>query len=191
MSAKHQPIIVITAPSGSGKTTLIRRLMEALPELSFSVSASTRAPRAGETHGKDYYFFSADQFKELLEKDAFIEWEMVYEGKYYGTLKTELDRIRGEQKIPLVDIDVKGALTVQGKYPENAVTIFIRTPSLEVLRERLTARGTETPETLEERVAKAAEEQEFAHHFDHIVVNDDLEKAVAEITDIVHRYVRA
>lgn len=184
----NRNIIVITAPSGSGKTTLIKQLMQRFPQLSFSVSACTRSPRPGETDGKDYYFLSADEFRNLLAQDAFIEWEMVYEGKYYGTLRTELDRIRKNDQVPLVDIDVKGALTVQGKYPGTAKTIFIKAPSLEVLRERLQSRGTETPETLEERVAKAASELELAPQFDHIIVNDDLDQAIAELAAVVGSY---
>lgn len=187
----QEPIIVITAPSGSGKTTLIKQLMQALPELSFSVSACTRSPRPGEEHGRDYYFFPEEQFRSLLAQDAFIEWEMVYEGKYYGTLRSELDRIRDVGKVPLVDIDVKGALTVQQKYPERARTIFIRTPSIDILKARLISRGTETPASLEERVNKAEKELEFAGRFDHIVVNDDLDTAVAELTAIVRNYIRA
>jgi guanylate kinase len=185
MPFNNKKIIVITAPSGSGKTTLVKQLMFQFPQLSFSVSACTRAARGGEVDGRDYYFLTEATFKSLLEQDAFIEWEMVYEGKYYGTLKTELDRIWEEEKVPLVDIDVKGALSIQSKYPEITSTIFIKAPSLEILSERLQNRGTETPESLKERIAKAVDELEFAEQFDYIIVNDNLEIAVAELTKII------
>ena len=126
-----QKIIIITAPSGSGKSTLVKRLLDAMPELSFSVSACTRSPRGNEQHGVEYYFISVEEFKQHIQQDDFIEWEMVYEGKYYGTLKTEIDRIINAQLIPLVDIDVKGALKVKQQY-EHALSIFIKAPNLEI-----------------------------------------------------------
>lgn len=182
-------IIVITAPSGSGKTTLVRRLMAAVPMLGFSISACTRMPRTGELHGKDYYFYSVDEFKKMIDDDAFVEWEMVYTGKYYGTTRSELERIWGDGHTPLVDIDVQGALAIKHKYPGNSLTIFIEAPSLEALRERLIARGTETPQTLEERVSKAEYELTFAAQFDRILINDDLEKATKELVDIVQSFI--
>lgn len=182
-------IIVITAPSGSGKTTLVKRLMAAVPKLGFSISACTRKPRAGEQHGKDYYFYSADEFKKLINEDAFVEWEMVYEGKYYGTKKAELQRIWDDDHTPLVDIDVQGALAIKNKYPDNCLTIFIEAPSLDALRARLVARGTETPETLEERIDKAAHELEFAPRFDRILINDDLDVATRELIYMVTTYI--
>lgn len=178
-------IIIITAPSGSGKTTLIKRLLAAYPKLVFSISACTRKPRANEVNGKDYYFFTEAEFKELIDKDAFVEWEMVYAGKYYGTLKSEVDRIWGNGLSPLVDIDVQGAITTQKKYPGNSLSVFIQAPSLEELRKRLEKRGTETPETLEERVKKAETELTFAHHFDSIIVNDDLEEATQKLISTI------
>ncbi len=182
-------IIVITAPSGSGKTTLVRRLMAAVPMLGFSISACTRMPRTGELHGKDYYFYGVDEFKKMIDDDAFVEWEMVYTGKYYGTTRSELERIWGDGHTPLVDIDVQGALAIKHKYPGNSLTIFIEAPSLEALRERLIARGTETPQTLEERVSKAEYELTFAAQFDRILINDDLEKATKELVDIVQSFI--
>jgi guanylate kinase len=182
-------IIVITAPSGSGKTTLVKRLLHACPHLAFSISACTRNPRSGEQHGKDYYFYDEEQFKKLIAEDSFIEWEMVYTGKYYGTLKDELNRIWDAGKCPLVDIDVQGALAIRDKYPEITTTIFIEAPSLEVLRERLMARGTETPTTLEERINKAVFELTFADRFDNIIINDDLEKATGDLIGVVDNFV--
>jgi guanylate kinase len=174
-------IIIITAPSGSGKTTLVKRLLAASPALAFSISACTRAPRTGEMDGRDYYFLTEPEFKQKIDDDAFVEWEMVYTGKYYGTLKSEMDRIWASGRTPLVDIDVKGALAIQEQYPDNSLSIFIKAPSLEVLRERLIARGTESPQMLEERVAKAEYELMAAPEFDLIIVNDDLETATAEL----------
>ncbi len=178
-------IIIITAPSGSGKTTLVKRLLQACPGLTFSVSACTRGPRDGELDGRDYYFLGADLFKQKIAEDAFVEWEMVYEGKYYGTLNTELERIWLTGHSPLVDIDVNGALAIQEKYPDNSLTIFIQAPSMEALRDRLVKRGTETAHTLEERVSKAYFELSFAPQFDRIIVNDTLEEAAAELVEVV------
>lgn len=183
-------IIVITAPSGSGKTTLVRRLMAAVPNLGFSISACTRHPRNGEQHARDYYFYSVDEFKKLIADDALVEWEMVYEGKYYGTKKAELHRIWNAGHTPLVDIDVQGALAIKSKYPANSLTIFIEAPSLEALRQRLIARGTETPQSLEERVSKAEQELSFAPRFDRILVNDDLDVAAKELIDVVTAFIK-
>jgi len=181
-------IIVITAPSGSGKTTLVKRLLDSCPHLAFSVSACTRTPRNGETHSKDYYFYEENEFKKLIAEDAFVEWEMVYTGKYYGTLKSELQRIWDAGKSPLVDIDVKGALAIREKYPDICLTIFIEAPSLEELRKRLRARGTETEHSLEERVTKAAHELTFAPRFDHIIINENLDTATQELIEVVGNF---
>ncbi|OSZ78535.1 guanylate kinase [Chitinophagaceae bacterium IBVUCB1] len=184
-------IIIITAPSGSGKTTLVKRLLAQCPELAFSVSACTRQPRAGEVDGKDYHFYTEDAFKQLIDEDAFIEWEMVYEGKYYGTLKSEMQRIWGDGKTPLVDIDVKGALAIQKQYPSNSLSIFIQAPSIEELRKRLVLRGTETPATLEERINKANYELTFAPQFDTVIINDNLDAATAQLLETTRSYLLA
>jgi len=181
-------IVVITAPSGSGKTTLVRRLMMACPELDFSVSACTRAPRGAEQHGRDYYFLEAERFRQLIEEEAFVEWEMVYAGKYYGTLRSELQRIWDAGRTPLVDIDVKGALALQEAFPDTSLTLFIQAPSLEALRERLTHRGTETPQSLDERLSKATFELSFAPQFDRILVNDDLDEATNNLIAVVREF---
>lgn len=186
---KNNKIIIITAPSGSGKTTLVKRLLNTTEQLSFSISACTRTPRVGEQHGKDYYFYSESDFKQLIDENAFAEWEMVYTGKYYGTLKSELQRIWQNGRYPLVDIDVQGALAIQNAYPDTSISIFIQAPSLEELHKRLTARGTETPETLVERINKAAYELTFADKFDTIIVNDDLEAATAELLRTVEEFI--
>jgi len=183
-------IIIITAPSGSGKTTIVKQLLQRVPQLAFSISACTRNPRPGEVHGKDYYFLDEGDFKRKIEENAFVEWEMVYTGKYYGTLKSEVDRIWSEGKAPLVDIDVLGALNIKSQYPRQSISLFIKAPSIDALRERLTARGTETPQTLEERLDKAAYELGFADRFDRIIVNDDLEQAIAETISVIDDFLQ-
>jgi len=180
-----EKIIIITAPSGSGKSTLTKRLMAEFPNLAFSVSACTRSPRGGEIDGQDYHFISVQQFQQSIANNEFIEWEMVYEGKYYGTLKTEINRIWAQSKIPIVDIDVKGAINVQNQYQSEAISIFIQAPSIEILRQRLEKRGTETPESLAERIDKAEFELSFASSFDYNIINDDLETASKSLIKIV------
>jgi len=183
-------IVIITAPSGSGKTTLVKRLLQACPQLSFSISACTRNPRPNEEHGKDYYFYSEQDFKRLIDAEAFIEWEMVYTGKYYGTLKSEVERIWTNGQYPLVDIDVNGALAIHDAYPASSLSIFIQAPSLTVLRERLKLRGTETDHSIDERIAKAQHELTFAAQFDKIIVNDDLETATIELVSLVEDFLQ-
>ncbi len=183
-------IIIITAPSGSGKTTLVKRLLAAAPQLAFSISACTRTPRTGELDGRDYYFLTEPEFKGKIDEDAFVEWEMVYTGKYYGTLKSELQRIWSKGCTPLVDIDVKGALAIQEQFPEQSLSIFIKAPSLDILRERLITRGTENAQMLEERLAKAEYELLAAPEFDRIVVNDDLEAATRELVELTQDFIR-
>lgn len=185
----HKKIIVITAPSGSGKTTLVKRLLAATQKVTFSISACTRKPRGGEQDGVDYYFLEESDFKQKIYEDAFVEWEMVYAGKYYGTLKTELERIWASGRYPLVDIDVMGALAVMNKYRDQCLTVFIQAPSIDVLRQRLIGRGTETEQTLEERVKKADYELGYAHQFQKVIVNDDLETAARELQDVVATFV--
>ena len=184
-----EKIIIITAPSGSGKTTLVKRLLQAMPKLAFSISACTRKPRPGEEHAKDYYFYTDTEFQQMIEDDAFIEWEMVYTGKYYGTLKSEINRIWNSERYPLVDIDVNGALAIQKRHPRTTLSIFIQAPSIEELRDRLQKRGTETPQTLEERIDKAKFELTFSDQFDRIVINDNLEAATKELMEVVENFI--
>ena len=188
MSSFQNKIIVITAPSGAGKTSITRYLLEKYPQLAFSISAATRSKRSYETEGVDYYFLSADDFKQKIQQNEFAEWEMVYEGKYYGTLKSELQRIWTNHQCPLLDIDVKGAIHVQQQYPDTSLTIFIEPPSVAELKRRLESRGTETEESLQARVNKASYEISFKHHFNEIIVNDDLTKACAEADSMVQRF---
>jgi guanylate kinase len=183
-------IIIITAPSGSGKTTIVKQLLQRSAKLAFSISACTRMPRPGEVDGKDYYFLTEAAFKNKIEEDAFIEWEMVYTGKYYGTLKTEVNRIWDNEQAPLVDIDVIGALNIKKQYGEKSISIFIKAPSVEELRNRLEARGTESPQTLQERLDKAAYELSFAEQFDTIIVNDNLDRAIEETLQVIDAFIR-
>jgi guanylate kinase len=185
MSATNGKLIILTAPSGSGKTSITRYLIGKYPRLSFSISATTRAPRGNEKDGVEYHFLSVDDFRNRIDANEFIEWEMVYEGKYYGTLKSELQRIWNEGKVPMLDIDVQGAIHVQQQFAGNCLSIFIQPPSVAELRRRLAARGTETPESLETRVNKASYEMSFNHHFSKTILNEDLEKACAETEQVI------
>ena len=183
-------IIIITAPSGAGKTSITRWLLNKYPNnLAFSVSAATRSPRGHEKDGVDYYFLNLEAFKQKIQHNEFVEWEMVYEGKFYGTLKSELERIWQAGKTPLLDIEVKGAIHIREQYPETTLALFIEPPSVDELRRRLEMRGTETIESLLARVNKASYEISFKHHFDKIIVNDDLPKACLEAEKAVKAFV--
>ena len=183
-------IIIITAPSGAGKTSITRYLLDKYPtRLAFSVSAATRSPRAHEKDGVDYYFLTLDTFKQKIQQNAFVEWEMVYEGKFYGTLKSELERIWEQGKTPLLDIEVKGAIHIREQYPHSTLALFIEPPSVDELRRRLEMRGTETIESLLARVNKASYEISFKHHFDKIIVNDDLTKACREAEKAIMAFI--
>ena len=181
-------LIIFSAPSGSGKTTIVRRLMEEMSGLEFSVSATSRAPRGAEQHGKDYYFLSAEEFDKLIAENSFVEWEEVYAGTKYGTLKSELERIWAKGNTILFDVDVKGGVRLKNIFGADALSIFIMPPSVEVLRERLIGRGTDSAETIEKRVAKAAFEISKADEFDNIVINDILADAVAQTKVIIEEF---
>ena len=183
-------LIIITAPSGAGKTSITKYLMQKFPRLAFSISAATRNPRGNEKNGVDYHFMDMDDFKTRIQQEEFVEWEMVYEGKYYGTLKSELQRIWNEHKIPVLDIDVKGAIHVQQQYPNSSLSLFIQTPSVEELKKRLESRGTETAESLAARVNKAAYELSFKDQFNKLITNDDLQRACAEAESIVAEFIK-
>lgn len=185
MEYSNKKIIIITAPSGAGKTSITRHLLQKFPQLSFSISAATRSPRGMEQHGKDYYFISEEEFRNHIRQNDFMEWEMVYEGKYYGTLKSEMERIWSLHQVPMLDIDVKGAIHIQQQYPHNTISLFIEPPSVEELKKRLESRGTETEESLSARVNKASYEIGFKHHFDHVIVNDQLAKACEEAENLI------
>ncbi len=186
---REKKILILTAPSGAGKTSIKTYLMAHLPQLAFSISAATRQPRANEIHAQDYYFLSVADFQHHIEQNDFVEWEMVYEGKYYGTLKEELARIWSNHQIPVLDIDVKGALHVQKQYPKQSLSLFIEPPSVAALQQRLKERGTETAETLAARVNKASYELSFKTQFDKVVLNEVLEKAQQEALAIVQYFI--
>jgi len=188
MAFYQDKIIIITAPSGSGKTSITRHLLKTFPQLAFSISAATREARSYEKEGEDYYFISLQDFKQKIQHNEFVEWEMVYEGKYYGTLKNELQRIWNNNKCPLLDIDVKGAIHVQQQYPDTAMTIFIEPPSVFELRRRLESRGTESEESLRARVNKASYELSFKEHFNTSIINDDLQGACSKAEEIVKNF---
>lgn len=181
-------LFVVSGPSGAGKGTLVARVREQLPGLGLTVSATTREPREGEVDGKSYYFLSTDEFERRVQAHAFVEWAHVH-GHCYGTLVSEVERNLGAGSSLILEIDVQGALQVRERFPE-AVLIFIKPPSLEVLRERLVQRGTETPESLALRLANAEHELALADRYDEVVVNDDLDTAVAELKGIIERYER-
>jgi len=180
-------LIVISAPSGAGKTTITKRILETHSDkLTFSISATTRSMRTGEKDGIDYYFLSKDEFVQKIKENALIEYEEIF-GNYYGTLVSEIDRAKAQRKSLLFDIDVKGGISIRNRYPVDSLLIFIAPPSLEILRERLTNRKTETEEVIERRLARAKMEMEMASVYDHTVINDDLQTAILEVEKIIIR----
>lgn len=180
--------VIISAPSGAGKTTLVRHLLRELPNLAFSISATSRPQRANELDGVDYHFLSGDAFRERVAAGELLEWEEVYPGRYYGTLRSELARIREAGGTPIFDVDVVGGLRLKTIFGDRALALFIAPPSMAVLEERLRKRNTETPESLKARVDKAEQECGFAPRFDATVINDDLERASAEILERVRSF---
>jgi len=179
-------VIIISAPSGAGKTTIVRHLIGIDNfRLEFSVSACTRPMRNGEIDGRDYHFMSVDRFKAMIDEGAFIEWEEVYKNYYYGTLKTEVDRILKQNRNVLFDVDVMGAVNLKEKYGKEALAVFIMPPSIDILKERLEKRGTEHEEKIRNRINKASLEIKFARKFDQIVINDDLKTALKDTENLV------
>lgn len=173
--------LIFSAPSGSGKTTIVKHLLENNPDLGFSISASTRDKRGRtEADGKDYYFLTPEEFKKKIDKDEFIEWEEVYAGNFYGTLKSEIERIWNEGKNVIFDVDVKGGISLKNYFGDRALAIFVKVPSIEVLTQRLKGRDTETPDSLSRRLFKAKFEMTFHDKFDVVLVNEELEKSLAE-----------
>lgn len=169
--------IIVSAPSGAGKTTIVKHLLKSIPSLAFSVSATSRPPRSNEVDGKDYHFLSEDDFRKRIQANEFLEWEEVYPGRFYGTLKSEENRLWGEGKHIVFDLDVEGGVNLKAHFGSAALALFIQPPSLEALAERLRNRSTETEDTLAVRLSKASSELKFAGQFDKIIINDNLEEA--------------
>ncbi|MCJ8166887.1 guanylate kinase [Pontibacter sp. E15-1] len=182
-------IIIFSAPSGAGKTTIVKHLLSTNPQLSFSISACTRDKRGrSEENGKDYYFITPEEFKKRIGADEFVEWEEVYEGAFYGTLKSEIERIWKQGKHVILDVDVKGGLSIKNFYKDRALAVFVKPPSIEELANRLTARNTDSTSSISSRVFKAKFEMSFEDQFDKVIVNDDLNKAFAEAENLVSQF---
>lgn len=181
----NRKAVIFSAPSGSGKSTIVSHILKLHPELKFSVSAASRAPRGDEKNGVAYWFISADEFRKRIADNEFVEYEEVYPGSFYGTLKSEVERIWDSGDAIIFDVDVKGGVNLKKYFGDRSLSVFIQAPSVEVLRQRLVSRATDSPEAIERRVAKAAEEMTYADKFDHIIVNDDLQKAYADAEKLV------
>ncbi|MBR5256471.1 MAG: guanylate kinase [Bacteroidales bacterium] len=181
-------VLIFSAPSGSGKSTIVNHILGLHPEVEFSVSATSRAPRGEEKDGVEYFFYSADIFRLLVRDDKFVEFEEVYPDRFYGTLKAEVNRIWARGHVIIFDVDVKGGVNLKKYFGDQALSVFIQAPSVEVLRERLVKRGTDSAEDIEKRVAKAAEEMTYAPQFDKILINDDLATAFAESEEMVNSF---
>lgn len=182
-------LFIFSAPSGSGKTTIVRSLLEKGLGLEFSISATSRPKRENEIDGKDYYFLTVDDFKAKIEKDEFVEWEEVYQNRFYGTLKNELERIWSQGKHVIFDVDVVGGLNIKKKYPKRALSIFVMPPSIEELKNRLKLRSTDSAEDIKTRINKANQELSYSNKFDMIIVNDKLEKAIQESETAVKKFI--
>ncbi|WP_127123063.1 guanylate kinase [Chryseotalea sanaruensis] len=181
--------LIFSAPSGSGKTTIVRHLLQNNSDLGFSISASTRDRRGRtEQHGKDYYFLSPEEFKQKIDANQFIEWEEVYEGNFYGTLKSEIERLWSEGKNVIFDVDVKGGLSLKKYFGDKALAVFVKVPSIEVLKERLKDRGTESEESLSRRLFKAKFEMGFEDKFDVVLVNEDRERSLQEAQKLYNEF---
>jgi guanylate kinase len=183
-------LIIFSAPSGAGKSTIVNHLLKAEFDIEFSISATSRAPRGNEKHGVEYYFLSPDEFRQKIANDEFVEFEEVYKDCYYGTLRSEVERIGKEGKNIVFDVDVVGGLNIKKQYGDRALLIFIAPPSTDVLRQRLTGRGTDAPEMIKLRIEKAEYELSFAPHFDVSIVNDDLEVAKKEAEEVVNDFLK-
>ena len=182
--------LIFSAPSGSGKSTIVHHLLDNHPEIEFSVSATSRAPRGEEKDGVDYWFLTEEEFRRRIAEDALVEYQEVYAGSFYGTLKSEVERIWAKDHVIIFDVDVKGGYNLKKYFGDDALSVFIQAPSIEELRRRLVLRGTDSPEAIDRRVAKAAEEMTWAPKFDCVLINDDLEKAFAEAEAMVSEFLK-
>lgn len=184
-------VVIFSAPSGSGKTTIVKYLLTKFPNFGFSISACTRDKRGRiEEHGKDYYFLTPEDFKQKIDNNEFVEWEEVYPGAFYGTLKSEIERLWSENKVVLFDVDVKGGINLKNYFGENALGIFVKPPSLEILKERLSNRGTENEDSLSRRLFKAKFELTFEDRFDYVLVNDDINKSFKEAEETISKFLQ-
>lgn len=181
-------VLIFSAPSGSGKSTIVNHLLSLHPEIEFSISATNRPPRGSEKDGVEYYFLSTEGFQQKIRNEDFVEYEQVYEGRYYGTLKSEVDRIWSKGNIIIFDVDVKGGVSLKNYFGQAALSVFIQAPSVEELRRRLITRATDSKEAITERLAKAEEEMSFAGRFDRILINDDLDRALKEAEEMVDEF---
>ena len=183
-------LIVFSAPSGAGKTSIVKRILKKFPNIGFSVSATSRSlMREGEVNGVDYYFLSSEEFKKKIQNEEFVEWEEVYQNVFYGTLKSELERIWKEGRHVIFDIDVQGGLNIKKQFPDRTLALFVKPPSVKTLKERLSKRGSESEESLNERLIKAHSELDYAPKFDQIILNDDLETAVLNAERMIKKFI--
>ncbi len=187
-TADSGKLVIISAPSGAGKTTIVKHLVNHIKELEFSISACSRDKRPGEIYGKDYYFLSPKEFEHKIENDEFVEWEEVYAGKYYGTLKSEVNRIWEKGHHVLFEVDVKGGMSIMKKYPNRSLSIFIQPPSIEELKRRLKNRGAENDEEINARLKKAGIELQFAGYFNKVIINDEIDRACKETEQLVRNF---
>ena len=185
---KNKKVIIFSAPSGSGKSTIIGHLLKRIPNMEFSISATSRKPRPGEENGREYYFLSHDEFKQKVAEDKFVEWVEVYQGTCYGTLKSEIERIWQKGNVVIFDVDVLGGVSLKKIFGDKALSVFIQPPSIEVLEQRLRNRNTETEESLRKRIERAEMELQYSNQLDVVVVNDDLETAINETETIVNNF---
>ncbi len=189
MTQRTGKLIIFSAPSGAGKTTIVKHLMKQGLNLKFSVSATSRQPRHNETDGEDYYFISEEDFREKINNNEFLEWEEVYEGTLYGTLKSEVEKIRESGSNVIFDVDVVGGINIKEYYGDDALAIFIQPPSVEELKKRLEKRSAETQEEINMRIAKAEKELSFAPRFDHIIINNNIQEALKEAENVVKKFI--
>jgi guanylate kinase len=182
-------LIIFSAPSGSGKTSIVKEILKTDIPFGFSISATSRPPRKDEKHAKDYYFLSVNEFKNHIKRNDFLEWEEVYHNQYYGTLKSEVDRLRNEGKNVIFDVDVVGGLNIKEYYGDDALAIFVKAPSVDELKNRLQSRGTEDAESLQKRLNKAEQELSFAENFDIVIINDKLDIAVKECISRIREFI--